>query len=144
GVAEALGAQAPGHRLPVVERVADAEALQRLVAEAALDQVRSRAFRLVRLEQHLPVEGDGRLQRLPQPPPAPILAGGALGELDARLLGQPLERLAELEAVALAQEGEDVAVLAAAEAMPRLTLGRDDERRGLLSVEGAESLVHAT
>jgi hypothetical protein len=32
-------------------------------------------------------------------------------------------------------------VLAAPEAVPRLTVGRDDERRGLLGVEGAESLV---
>ena len=38
------------------------------------------------------------------------------------------------------QEREDVAVLAAAEAVPGLALGGDDEGRRLLGVEGAEAL----
>jgi hypothetical protein len=33
-------------------------------------------------------------------------------------------------------------VLAAAEAVPGLSIRRDDERRGLLGVEGAEALLH--
>ena len=73
-----------------------------------------------------------------------ILARRPLGQLDAGLLGQPLERLAEVEAVAAHQEGEDVPALATAEAAPRLPIGVDDERRGLLGVEGAESLVGGT
>ena len=77
-VGEALAAQALGHRLPGVRRVADREALERLLRQAALGQVGTRALSLAGLEEHLSVPRDGRLERLPQAPLPPILACGAL------------------------------------------------------------------
>ncbi len=138
--AEAARRQSAGQRLPRVRRITDGEPIQRLLGEAALVQVGARPLALSGLDEHLPVPGDRRLQRLAHAPLAPILARGALGELHARPLGQPRQRLAEVEAVALHQEGEDVATLAAAEAVPRLAVGADDERRRLLRVERAQAL----
>ena len=66
----------------------------------ALGQVGARPLGLVRLEQHLAIPRDGRLQRLAQAALVPVLAGRALAELDARLLGQASQRLAEVEPVA--------------------------------------------
>ena len=45
------------------------------------------------------------------------------------------------QAVALHHEAEDVAALAAAEALPRFAAGRHRERRRLLAVERAQALV---
>ena len=70
----------------------------------------------------------------------PILAGGVLAELDPRLLGKASQRLAEVQPVTPHQEREDVTVLATAEAVPRLAIGRDDEGWRLLGVERAEAL----
>ena len=41
----------------------------------------------------------------------------------------------------LLDEGDEVAALATAEAMPVLFIGEDIERRGALTVEGTEALV---
>jgi hypothetical protein len=54
---------------------------------------------------------------------------------DARLLGQTLDRLGELEVLDVAQEPDRVAALAAAEAVVQALGGRDAERRRLLRVE---------
>jgi hypothetical protein len=139
-IGEAFRAQPLGQRLPVVEGVADPEALERFFVEAALREVCARAFGLVRIRQHLAIEGDGCLERFAQTPLASILARGPFGELDAGTFGEAAERLAEVEAVAPHEEGEDVAMLATTEAVPRLPVGCDDERRGLLGVERAEAL----
>ena len=56
---------------------------------------------------------------------ARILGAAAIVDRDASLGGEQGERLAERQAVALHDEGEDVAPLAAAEALPRFT-GRCD------------------
>ena len=61
----------------------------------------------------------------------------------AVLVGEPLDGLGEGEPVDLHQEGDDVAALAAAEAVPELARGRDVERRRLLVVEGAQALQRA-
>ena len=59
---------------------------------------------------------------------------------DVRPLGQPLHRLHEGQVLDLLQEGEDVAALAAAEAVV-VAAGRADlERRRLLVVERAQAL----
>ena len=73
-------------------------------------------------------------------PASTILTGGALRKLDTGLLGQSGESLLEVEAVAAHDEREDVAVLAAPEAMPGLSLRSDREGRSLLGVERAEAL----
>ena len=54
------------------------------------------------------------------------------------------ERLGEREVVALHHKGEDVAPLPAAEALPRFAPRGDDERGGLLAMEGAEPLQGRT
>jgi hypothetical protein len=107
---------------------------------SSLRQVAARALGLMGLEEDLAIPGDRRLERFSEAAAAPILAGAALRELDARLLRQSTQRLLEVEAVAPHDEGEDVSVLAAAEAMPRLAFRRDGEGRRLLRVEGAEAL----
>ena len=63
-----------------------------------------------------------------------------LVELHAGSRRQGLERLRERHAVALHDEAEDVAAEPAAEALPALAGGRDDEARGLLAVERAQAL----
>ena len=62
-------------------------------------------------------------------------------ERDAVAVGEPFDRLREVELLGLANEGDDVAALPAAEAIEEL-LGRvDGEARSLLVVEGAEARV---
>src|SRR5262249_14712854 len=78
--------------------------------------------------------------RLQAPPPG-ILAGRPLIELDARLRRKHLQGLGEGQPVAAHDEVEDVAALAAAEALPGVARGRDRERWRLLAVEGAQALV---
>ncbi len=66
-------------------------------------------------------------------------------DLHARALGQFLQRLAEVDALALHHELEDVAALVAlTEAAPRARLGPDHEGgRMFVVVEGAESRIVA-
>src|SRR5437870_2135786 len=61
-------------------------------------------------------------------------------EYDARLLGQQPQRPAEVDLLDVLDEGEVIAALLAAVAMPELLLRRHIEGWGLLRVEGAESL----
>ena len=62
---------------------------------------------------------------------------------DAVAAGELLDRLAEGEVVDLAQEADDVAALAAPEAVPGALGGADVERRAALVVEGAQALEAA-
>ena len=63
-----------------------------------------------------------------------------VAQLDADAAGQVLDRLGEAQVVDLPHERDDVAALAAAEAVEE-PLGRAHlERRGLLVVEGAQAL----
>src|SRR5437763_16183494 len=75
---------------------------------------------------------------------ARLLAGDVaallVAELDARTGGEPLNRLAELEALDLHQELDDVAALATGEAVVELLARRHVERWGALLVERAQAL----
>ena len=136
----ALAGQLPGHLVPAARRPAELVLLDRLIGEAAAAEVRERRGAGLGLHQHGVVEGDRRLEDLAQARVVRVLALGPLVDLDAGATGQRLERLGERQAVTLHQEREDVTVLAAAEAVPRVAGGRHDEARGLLAVERAQSL----
>ena len=140
-VAEAACPEAFGERVPHVWRVTDREAIQDLIAEPTFGQIPARSFPLRRAQQHFAIPGDRCLERLAQSPALPILPRRLGRQLDAGLLRQAGERLAEVHAVTLHQEGEDVAALAASEAMPALAIRRHDERGCLLRVERAQALV---
>src|SRR5262249_34109243 len=60
---------------------------------------------------------------------------------NACALGQQFQRLAEVERLLFLDEGNEVAALATAEAVPVLLIGEDIERRGSFAVKGAESLI---
>src|SRR5215207_10308280 len=64
-------------------------------------------------------------------------------QLDADLAGQPLDGFGERELVVLLDERDDVAPLAAAEAVPHAAKRGDVERRRLLVVERAQPLQRA-
>ncbi len=81
------------------------------VAQLAFREVRPGHLRLASLNKDFAVPADRRLERLPQTPPMPILLRGALRELDPCPLREAGQRLAEIEAVTLHEEGEDVAPL---------------------------------
>ena len=73
-----------------------------------------------------------------------LATGGVLVvQLDAVAPGEHLDRLDEAEVADLLHEGDDVPTLTAAEAMPVAQLRADVERRGLLVVEGAQTLHRA-
>ena len=86
------------------------------------------------------VEGDRRLHHVPEACIAGVLALRPLVELHARPAGELRQGLGEGQAVALHDEREDVAVLATAEAVPRVADGRHDEAGRLLAMEGAQPL----
>jgi hypothetical protein len=87
------------------------------------------------------VEGDRALEDIAEALAVGILARRSLVQLDARLGREDLERLGKAQAVALHHEAEDVTALAAPEALPGVTSGRDGERGGLLAMKRAEALV---
>src|SRR5205823_60182 len=124
-VAEATRAEALGERVPRVGGVADREAIQRLLAEATLREIRARALALRRPQQHLAVPADGGLERFAQPPASPVLPSGLRGELDPCFLGKAREGLPEIQPISLHQEGEGVAALATPEAVPALAIRVD-------------------
>jgi hypothetical protein len=116
----------------------------RLVGEAAAAEIVEGGLPGLRGCQDRVVEGDRALEHVPKPLPVGILAGRPLVELDAGLRREDLESFRERKAVALHDEAEDVAALAAAEALPRVAAGCHGERRRLLAVERAEALVGGT
>ena len=126
--------------LPGVRRPAQLVGRDGLVVEAATAQVIERRLAELAARERRVVEGDGRLEHLAQALALRVLARRALVELDPGARGQAPQGLGEVDPVALHDEAEDVAALAAAEAVPRLARGRDHERRGLLPVERAEPL----
>lgn len=65
----------------------------------------------------------------------------AFGEGDARFLRDGANRLGETDVLDFLDEGEDVAVLVAAEAIEELAAGVNAEGRSLLFMEGAEAGV---
>ena len=136
----ALRGERPGERVPAAGRVAQLVGRDRRVGEApAAEVVEGRLARLRGGEDRV-VERDRTLHHVAKAGLAGILAGRPLVDLDPGLAGEDLERLREGQPVALHHEAEDVAALAAAEALPGVAGRGDGERRGLLAVEWAEAL----
>ena len=128
-------------RLPVVGRVADAEARRDLAGQSATLQVLDRARRFLQLRA---VELHGALHHR-------VKVGFALAarrllrrrrpelrHLHARHRGEILHRIDVTEARIRHQEADRVAMRAATEAVIELLGGADRERRRLLVVEGAQ------
>jgi hypothetical protein len=65
----------------------------------------------------------------------------AFGELDTGFLGHGADSFGEAQIFYLADKTEDIAALAAAEAVVKLAPGVDGKRRGLLFVKRAEAAV---
>jgi hypothetical protein len=117
-------------------------------AFAALGQEPPSSHRLRQRGELLGVELLGRAVRLEQPAPTPHLLARPSAALvvldgDARLVGQPLDRLGEREVVDALHERQHVAPLTAAEAVPHPQLWTHVERRRLLVVERAQPLERA-
>jgi hypothetical protein len=71
------------------------------------------------------------------------VASAAVLQLNPGTGGQHLQCLREVGALNLLDEVDQVATLAAAEAVPNLLFAADGEARGLLAMEGAQALVVA-
>src|SRR5204862_353040 len=83
-----------------------------------------------------------REEALPPTASGVLLRGRLLVlERHAIALGQPLDRLSEVELLGLAHEGDQVAALGAAEAVEELVGRIDGEARRLFVVEGTEAGV---
>ncbi len=132
--------EGPAEGVPVGWRPAQLGPLDRLVAESAIAEVGQGGGTRVALRQDRVVEGDGGLHDVVKVSATSVLAGGPFVDLDAGAGGQDAQGFREGDAVAFHHEAEDVAALAAAEAVPALARGRDDEARRLLRVERAQSL----
>ena len=110
-------------RVAVTRGEADAEARGGVLVEAALVQEPPGdhgvgGAELVGVELlGDPVRLDQAAALRPRRPVVADLAAVLVAQLDAVLVGQPLDGLAEGQAVDLHQEGDDVAALAAAEAV---------------------------
>src|SRR3954465_15343478 len=131
--------------VPVVGCVADSEPRPGALVEPALQQEGAGRLRVGRREL-FDVELRRRGVRLDELLPlAGLLAGGGpallVGDLDAGLAGQYLDRLDERQVLPLLHERDEVAADAAAEALVEPVGRVDVERRRLLVVERAETLV---
>ncbi len=136
--------QPPQQEVRVARRVPDAERLDRRGVQPPLPEVRARVLALPAVEQHSVVQLERLLvdvvERLATRRGAAIGGGVALvPHGDARLLGQSLDRLGELEMLDLAEEADGVAAGAAPEAVVDALGRRDRERRRLLGVKGAQA-----
>ena len=80
-----------------------------------------------------------RVEQLRASLAALVLTLVGVAERQPRLGRQLLDRADEVEVLDLADEGDDVTLRAAAEAVVELLLGVDGERARLLAVEGAEA-----
>lgn len=143
-VGEALCAQEAGEVVPADRAVADAEMLGGRLVEAAFGEELAAGLGLG-AGQLLHVELRGDLVGLDQPGALAALTRRVVSALlvperDARLRGEPLDRLGEGEMVELHHEGDGVPALLAAEAVEETLARTDLEGGGLLVVEGAETL----
>ncbi len=95
-----------------------------------------------RLPEHVLVVLGGQLEQVEDPlaevGPVPLL-GAELFQLHARPLGQQLQRAALVGLLDQLDEGEDVALALAAEAVPGLALRVHVEARAVLLVERAQA-----
>lgn len=143
-VTEPLAPEVAGEVVPAGRAVADAEVGGRRLVEAALGKELPADLRLGTV-QLLDIELGGGLVRLDQPDALAALVGGVVAALlvaqgDARLGGEPLDRLGEGEVVDLHHERDGVAALLAAEAVEESLARADLEGGRLLVVERAEPL----
>ena len=144
-VAEPATAQVAHQRLAVAGRETHPEGRGRGLVEPALVQELPRDHG-VGAGQLLGVELLGDLVRLDQSAAGRsarsygLVVAVLATQLDAELVGEPLDGLGEGEPVDLHEEGDDVTALAAAEAVEELAGRVDVERRRLLVVEGAQAL----
>ena len=133
-------------RLTRARREADAEELCRGLVEPAFLEEIAAGLGLGGRCEHRRVELLGELVRLQQPLPLADVAARTgvspllVSELDAGLVGQPLDRLGERDAFDLAQELDGIAADPAPEAVVVALRGPDVERRRLLVVERAQAL----
>src|SRR5262249_47141697 len=132
------GAEMARERVAAARREAEPEALDRFLRDPALAEVGT-AARARRPTQRGAEEGGGGLvdgdERL-----AARAGARRLGRhRKAEPRGDDADRLGEREGLGLHHEAEDVAVLAAAEAVVETALLADVEGRRLLAVEGAEA-----
>ncbi len=137
----ALRAEGPRHLVPSAGSPAELVGRDRLVGEPAAVEVLEGGRTGGRVGQHCVVEGDRAVEDGSEPRLVRVLVLRPLVDLDAGALGEDPEGLWEPHGVALHDEAEDVATKAAAEAVPALPRGSDDERRCLLAVERTEALV---
>ena len=90
------------------------------------------------------IEAHGTFEHVAEAHLSRIFGAAAIVNGDASLRGKEGECLAERQAVALHDEGEDVAAFATAEALPSFPGRRDNKRGGFLTMEWAESLERRT
>ena len=108
--------------------VRDAELLDGLLVDASILHVQGGRFPFRRAAKGLPEVEVGDVLRGEKALLALALGRGlSPGQLDARALGQRLERLALVDPVHLHQPVEAIALLAAAPAMKRAAVGIDAE-----------------
>jgi hypothetical protein len=128
-----------------VGREADAEAAPLVFGQGAAGQVV--AGGLADRAAQLALEpGGGQLHPVARAGALLVLLGGAgvgLGQGHARLGRQPLDRLGEGQPLGLLQVGDDVAVLAAGEAVVEALVVVDEERRALLLGERRQPRIFA-
>src|SRR5690606_15991152 len=149
GLREAAALQVALEVVPPRRRVPDAEVLGVAAPEAALGEERARGLG-ARGEELLgevlrrdaggldqPLATSGLLAR------ALRAAGVLVAELDPDAVGEVLDGLDEREPVDLLDERDDVAALAAPEAVPAPDAGAHVERRRALVVERAQALERA-
>ena len=129
--------------IPALRAEAQLERFDGLRVQSTRDEVSPRGLRRRRVAQGVIEVARRGLVGLEQPlMPFVVLGIPALRQAHPGSLGEYAERLAEVDPFALHDEVEHIAPRAAgAEAVPGLALGRDGERGGLLTVEGAESFV---
>ncbi len=127
-----------------VWRVADAETFDAFFVEAAAGEVSAGGCSFAGAELLLKPLGGGFVE-LDEFGALAMLGGFfggvefALGERDAALFGNGADGLGEADVFYFLDEGEDVAGLAAAEAVEELASGMDGEGGCFFGVEGAEA-----
>ncbi len=138
--------EAVAHVVEVVGRVADAEFCDGLGGDAAAGEVLAGAGGFGGFELRLEVLRGGLVdvdELAAQAGFAGLFGRGelALGQRDAGLGGDGADGFGEADVFDLHDEGEDVALLVAAEAVEVAVGGVDGEGAGLFLVEGAEAGV---
>src|SRR5262249_54200588 len=140
-----VAAEASEHVVPGVERVADAEFLDRLFRESAF-RGRVGPHARVSLELSLPVARDAChevVRALVDAPDGGTAVAAFARNFETETPGEIFDRLGERHPVVIHQESQHGAALTAAEAVIELFLRDHMERRCFLVVERAARLVFA-